>query len=157
MRAEHINPFIEAVYELFTTMLQGKVERGAIGVATGDAHPKDIMAIIGISGPTRGTVALGFPAQTALAMVGRILGMPVTEIDETLSDGVAEIVNMVAGSAKAKLNAGNGRPLDLSLPTVVHGDRYNVQYPSKVVWLEVPFKSDLGEFNLRVTFEATPK
>ena len=157
MRAEHINPFIEAVYELFQTMLQGKVERGAIGVSSGDAKPKDIMAIIGISGPTRGTVALGFPAQTALAMVGRILGMQVTEIDETVSDGVAEVVNMVAGSAKAKLNAGHGQPLDLSLPTVVYGDRYNVQYPSKVVWLEVPFTSDLGEFNLRVTFETTPK
>jgi CheY-specific phosphatase CheX len=65
-------------------------------------------------------------------------------------------VNIVAGSAKAKLNAGNDHPLDLSLPTVVHGENYNVQYPSKSVWLEVPFKSDLGEFNLRVTFETVP-
>ncbi|MBM3288685.1 MAG: chemotaxis protein CheX [Candidatus Hydrogenedentes bacterium] len=156
MQARHINPFIESVYELFQTMLQGKVERGPIGVTDGGAQPSDIMAIIGISGPTRGTVSIGFPTATALAIVGRILGTPCVQIDDTVSDGVAEVVNMVAGSAKAKLNSGNEHPLDLSLPTVVQGKQYNVQCPSKSVWLEVPFKSDLGEFNLRVTFETTP-
>ena len=157
MQARHINPFIESVYELFQTMLKGIVERGPIGVTDGGAQPSDMLAIIGISGPTRGTVSIGFPEATALAIVGRILGMPVDKLDDTVSDGVAEVVNMVAGSAKAKLNAGADVPLDLSLPTVVHGERYNVQYPSKSVWLEVPFKSDLGDFNLRVTFETTPK
>jgi chemotaxis protein CheX len=156
MQAKHINPFIEAVYELFRTMLNGTVERGPVGVTVEDTQPKDIMAIIGISGPTRGTVSLGFPARTALAIVGRILSMPVEQLDETVCDGVAEIVNIVAGSAKAKLNTGNGRPLDLSLPTVVRGEHYAVQYPSKSVWLEVPFRSDLGEFSLRVTFETNP-
>ena len=157
MQAQHINPFIEAVYELFQTMLQGKVERGPIGVIAGDTRPNDIMAIIGISGPTRGTVSLGFPEPTALAIVGRILNLPVDQVDDSVADGVAEVVNIVAGSAKAKLNAGNSTPLDLSLPTVVRGDNYNVQYPSKSVWLEVPFTSDLGDFNLRVTFETTPQ
>jgi len=157
MQARHINPFIESVYELFQTMLQGTVERGPIGVTDGGATPGDILAIIGISGPTRGTVSIGFPEPTALAIVGKILGTPCTKLDDTVSDGVAEVVNMVAGSAKARLNAGNQEPLDLSLPTVVRGERYNVQYPSKSVWLEVPFTSDLGPFNLRVTFETTPK
>lgn len=156
MQAKHTNPFIEAVYELFETMLQGKVERGPIGVTDGGARPSDVLAIIGISGPTRGTVSIGFPTRTALAVVGRILGSPVEQLDDTVSDGVAEVVNIVAGSAKAKLNAGSGQPLDLSLPTVVRGEKYNVQYPSKSVWLEVPFKSELGDFILRVTFETTP-
>ena len=133
MRAEHINPFIESVYELFNTMLQGKVERGPIGVSSGNTAPPDIMAIVGISGPTRGTLSIGFPAGTALSMVGRILGAPVALIDETVSDGVAEIANIVAGSAKAKLNTNADRPLDLSLPTVVYGNKYDVQYPSKAV------------------------
>lgn len=157
MHARHINPFIEAVYEFFKIMLQGKVERGPIGVASGDARPSDILAVIGISGPTRGTMSLGFPTPTALAIVGRILSMPPERVGDTVSEGVAEVVNIVAGSAKAKLNAGNENPIDLSLPTVVRGENYNVQYPSKSVWIEVPFRSDLGEINLRVTFETTPK
>ncbi len=76
-------------------------------------------------------------------------------MDDTVSDAIAEMVNIVAGGAKAKLNLGGGAPLDLSLPTVVRGNSYNVDYPSGSVWLEVPFDSDLGSFRLRVTFELT--
>jgi hypothetical protein len=43
----------------------------------------------------------------------------------------------------------------LSLPTVVRGTNYKVDYPTRTAWLEVPFKSDLGSFSLRVTFEGT--
>ncbi|MCL4693933.1 MAG: chemotaxis protein CheX [Candidatus Hydrogenedentes bacterium] len=156
MKVEHINPFIEAVYDLFQTMLEGKVSRGEIGVCAGSKNPRDIMAIIGMSGPTRGTVALSFPTTTALAMVGKLLGQNVTIIDETVSDGIAELVNIVAGSAKAKLVKDDETPMDLSLPTVVRGNNYSVEYPSQAVWLEVPFSSSLGAFSLRVTFEQNP-
>lgn len=157
MRVEHINPFIEAVYEVFGTTLQAKVVRGRIGVSAGKGRPLDVMAIIGISGPTRGTVAFGFPAKTAMAIVSRLLGAQIAEIEVTVSDGLAQFINMVGGSAKAKLNTGNNRSADLSLPTVVLGEHYHVQYPSSSVWLEVPFAGDLGEFHLRVTYETSPE
>ncbi len=157
MKVENINPFIEAVYELFQTMLEGEVSRGEIGVCAGGNNPRDIMALIGMSGPTRGTVALSFPTATALAMVSKLLGTHVTIIDETVSDGIAELVNIVAGSAKAKLVKDDEKPMDLSLPTVVRGNNYSIDYPSQAVWLEVPFSSSLGEFSLRVTFEQNPK
>lgn len=74
-------------------------------------------------------------------------------MNEAVSNGVAEIVIIVADSAKGKFNGESDRPLDLSEPMVVRGERYNVQHPSKSVWLEVPFKSELGDFILRATFE----
>ncbi len=155
MKVEYINPFIESVYELFSTMLGSKVERGQIGISTGANNPRDIMAIIGLSGPARGSVALSFPTQTALNMVGKLLGIETRIIDETVSDGVAEIVNIVAGNAKAKMTKDGGTPIDLSLPTVLRGNDFRVDHPSQSVWLEVPFTSDLGAFCLRVTFEFT--
>jgi len=153
MKVEYINPFIESVFELFQTMLAAEVKRGEIGVSKGEGNPHDVMALIGLSGPARGTVSLAFPTATALTMVGQILGIEVTSVDETVSDGIAEIVNIVAGSAKAKLSQEGATPIDLSLPTVVRGDNYQIDYPTQTVWLEVPFNSSLGEFNLRVTFE----
>ena len=153
MNVEYINPFIESVYELFQTMLSAEVKRGEIGVSKGEGNPRDVMALIGLSGPARGTVSLAFPTATALAMVGRILSIEVKTVDETVSDGIAEIVNIVAGSAKAKLYQEGETPIDLSLPTVVRGNSYQIDYPTQSVWLEVPFNSSLGEFNLRVTFE----
>ncbi len=153
MKVEYINPFIESTYDLFTTMLGAKAERGDVGLAGNEANPRDIMGLIGLSGPARGMVALAFPVKTALNMVNRLLGSEITVVDDTVSDAIAEMVNIVAGGAKAKLNIGEGAPIDLSLPTVVRGNSYNVDYPTGSVWLEVPFDSDLGTFTLRVTFE----
>ena len=124
MKIEYINPFIDSVHKLFSAMLGSKVEQGQIGVAKGKSVPFELTALIGLSGMARGTV----------------------------TDGVGEIVNIVAGSAKSKFT-GDGSPIDLSLPNVIRGDNYTIEYPSQAVWLEVPFESELGPFNLRVTFE----
>ncbi|MBI2422169.1 MAG: chemotaxis protein CheX [Candidatus Hydrogenedentes bacterium] len=153
MKVEYINPFIESTYDLFSTMLGSQAVRGDVGVAKPTANPRDIMALIGLSGMARGMVALAFPVDTALKMVNRLLGTEIAIVDDTISDAIAEMVNIVAGGAKAKLSQQDRPPIDLSLPTVVRGSNFNVDYPSGTVWLEVPFNSDLGSFSLRVTFE----
>jgi chemotaxis protein CheX len=153
MNVEYINPFIESVYELFGTMLEAKVQRGKIGVCSGANSPRDIVALIGLSGRAKGTVALSFPTATALSIVGKILGIESRVVDESISDGVAEMVNIVAGSAKAKLVNDGGQVINLSLPTVLRGNHFTVEYPTQSVWLEVPFTSDLGPFSMRVTFQ----
>jgi len=154
MKVEYINPFIESVYELFSTMLSAQAIRGDVGVARdAEGNTRHLVALIGLSGKARGMVALAFPVSTALAMVNRLLGTDTRVLDDTVSDAIAEMVNIVAGGAKAKLTNGEGPPIDLSLPTVVRGNSYDVDYPSGSVWLEVPFTSDLGPFSLRVTFQ----
>ncbi len=156
MKVEHINPFIESVHDLFSTMLSAQAKRGDVGVRKDAPNPRDIMALIGLSGTARGMVALSFPIDTALNMVNRLLESDTKVLDDTVSDAMAEIVNMVAGGAKAKFPAREGeRPIDLSLPTVVRGQSYTVDYPSNSVWIEVPFKSELGEFDMLVTFKYT--
>lgn len=153
MKVEYINPFIESVHELFSTMFECEATRGDVGVCREVPPSRDIVAIITLSGPARGIVALSFPVKTALAMVGRMLGTEMHIIDDAVWDGLAELVNIVAGGAKAKFVRGEGRPIQLSLPTVVRGHSYAVDHPSNSAWLEVPFESDLGPFSLRVTFE----
>ena len=157
MKVEYINPFIESVHDLFSTMLSSKATRGQVGVSQGDPNPREMMALIGLSGPARGMVALSFPVNTALAISNQLLGAEMKVVDDTVSDAIAEVVNIVAGGAKAKFKIAAGPPIDLSLPTVVRGNSYSVDYPSGTIWLEVPFQSDLGPFSLRVTFEMEKK
>jgi len=153
MNVEYINPFIESVYDLFTTMLGCEAKRGEIDVVDTTGDVRDIVALVGLSGPASGTLSMSFPVNTAMAIASRMLGMDVKIVDNTVSDAVAEVVNIVGGGAKAKLVDGNHEPIELSLPTVVRGNSYTVDYPSRSVWLEVPFTSDLGEFSMRVTFQ----
>jgi chemotaxis protein CheX len=159
MKVEYINPFIESVYNLFSSMLGCSVTRGNLAVASpSGSTATEITGIIGLSGPARGTVALSFPLDTARAMVDRLLPPEGTDGEENVSDGVAELVNMVAGSAKAKFDTGDGSPvINLSLPTVIRGQGYGVESPKQSTWLDVPFASDLGPFKLRVTFDFEKK
>lgn len=153
MNAERINPFIESVQNLFVSMLDCKANPGKARLVDGVENPGDITALIGLSGPVRGNVALTFPVETVLAIINRMLGSKIQVVDELVTDSVAELVNMVAGGAKKKLSSDNGPPIDLGLPTVLSGNEYVVQHPSKSIWFEVPFTSDLGPFTLHVTFE----
>lgn len=153
MIAQLLNPFIESVYSLCSTMLNCDVERGQPALAGFTPIHGDITALIGLSGPTRGTVALSFPHLTAHAMVGRLLQVDAEEAMDSVSDGVAELVNIVAGGAKAKLSEAGGDVVNLGLPTVIRGGNEILDFPRHSTWLDVPFRSDLGPFNLRVSFE----
>ena len=152
MKVEYINPFLESAFEMFDRMLKVQAQRGDVTVTKGAANPREIMAIIGLSGAVRGTVALAFPTGTALALVGRLLEQELRVVDETVSDGLAEFVNIVAGNAKSRMARNGQAIIDLSLPTVLRGSSFQVDHPSNATWLEVPFTSDLGPFTLRVTF-----
>ncbi|MFP4458839.1 MAG: chemotaxis protein CheX [Candidatus Zixiibacteriota bacterium] len=151
MNAEYINPFIESVFNVFDTMLGAEVNRGKPDVTDGNGNPRDLTALIGLSGTVKGTVALAFPVKTALNIVSRLLGMDIDTVDDTITDGLGEIVNMVAGGAKAKFSELKGPPINLSLPTIVRGSSYVVDYPTGSMWLELPFESEIGNFYLRVT------
>ena len=156
VRAEYINPFIESVKNLFNTLLNCEVKREEIALIR-TLHPNlDIVALIGFSGNFRGIVAMAFPVKTALAMVSRIYDAEYVVVDSTVIDAVSEFVNIMAGGAQTILNGNMDKPGELSLPTVIRGNRFKLDYSSHTAWIEVPFSSELGEFMIRVTMNQNP-
>lgn len=159
LKAEYINPFVESVKDLFSTMLRCGVTRGSPGLTDKSkvAEDSDVMALIGLTGPAKGTVALTFPKTTALAAVHRFSGLAPEDIDDAAVDAMAEMVNIIAGGAKARLHDGTGAQFVLGLPTVITGQHFKVSYNSTTRWLDIPFSSEMGAFNLRVAFEVDGK
>ncbi len=150
MKAENINPFIESVSETFENMLECSVEAGGpIPNEEAEGTP-DIIGVIGLSGTAQGIVALKLPVKTALTVIGKMIGVEITSIDSSIIDGVGELVNIIAGNAKAKYE---GQAISLSLPTVVRGSIYKLTNLTNTVWLTVPFDSPLGNFSLSVCFK----
>lgn len=155
MKVEYINPFIESVVELFTYTLGSGVKRGEVGVHWEIPDTSDIVALVGMRGRARGTIAISFPVSTALAIAGKMLGESVMVVDEIVKDKIEELVQIFVGSAKGKFLNYKDKDMvvELSQPTVVRGTDEQVNFQTRTAWLEVPFESELGPFSLRVTFE----
>lgn len=74
MNVQYLNPFIECVVDFFATMLSCEVQRGGVSLSNGNKEPLHLMALIGLSGPVRGMVALSLPRLTVLQITNRLLG-----------------------------------------------------------------------------------
>jgi len=78
-----------------------------------------------------------------------MLGIEFTEIDADVRDGVSELVNMVAGGAKTKLQA-KGIDFALSIPNTVIGPHHQIAPGASTTRTRVEFESDLGSFIIEV-------
>lgn len=152
MRVEYINPFIESVAEFFSAMLGSRVERKSITKSDGNVEDSHVRALIGMSGAACGTVVLVLSPETGANLVKKFLSMDEAPDDETLRDGVAEAINIIAGNAKSRLPQQPEQAICLSLPTVIRGTGVSIDYPTNSNWIEIPFASDLGNFSLLVAF-----
>lgn len=157
MNVTYINPFIESLGTVFQTMLglDPKREKPRIPQPVAEEKEKHLTSMIGISGAASGVVALRFPMDTALKLASKFLGSDYKEANGEVIDAISELVNMVAGSAKAKFKID---PVpQLGLPSVVEGTGYRVRYPAKADLIEVPFTSDVGNFTMELIFSEEAK
>ena len=142
MKAEYINPFILATKSVFETMLDCRLERGQPYMKQGNQPKHEISAIIGYSGRARGCVVLSLSRGVATGAATVMLQEPRSVIDDDVVDTVGELVNMVAGAAKAHLEK---LELRITLPTIITGKSHCVEFPSHVVPICIPFHCEWGE------------
>ncbi|MCA9231373.1 MAG: chemotaxis protein CheX [Planctomycetales bacterium] len=150
MKAEHINPFLVAVSNTFSTMLDCEARRGEIALVSSGTKLFPISGVIGLSGMAAGTVVINLSKEVALKAASAMLMMNITEINDDVIDAVGEIANMVAGQAKAELEEYN---LSVSLPNVVTGEDHAIRFPSDAKPIGVAFDTDFGPLRLEVGLE----
>jgi chemotaxis protein CheX len=119
---------------------------------TGAAAPAvDIGASVGIvSTPFNGTLILAFPMKTFLGIMGRLLGKECTELEPGITDGAAELLNIILGQARANLNE-KGYSIKQAIPTVVKGNNLQMFNSSSSPSIMVPYTTDVGDFYIELT------
>jgi chemotaxis protein CheX len=146
MDVRYINPFVEAVQSVFTTMIQIDVTLGKPHVT--EALPRyDISGIIGMSGDVVGSIVLSFPSPVAKVVVGKFAGTDCPVDSPDFADALGEIVNMISGAAKAKFD---GKKVSISTPSVVVGSGHTIARPSRTVCISLPCKVYCGEFSIDI-------
>ena len=145
-----VNPFLDAVIDVLSTMAQISPEPGRPYIKGSRLARGDITGIIGITGKDKGTISLTFNEPTALAVVSNMLGEEVTDVD-VLRDGIGEVTNMISGQARQGL-AALGMKFHAGIPMVVMGKNHKIQHVSQGPVLAIPFFTQKGEITIEVCF-----
>lgn len=148
IKVEYINPFIESTMTVFRTMLNQTARRGSIYLKNAFQQSHEVTGVIGLSGMARGSVVVGLSQTTALQVTSILLNEPCETINHNTIDAVGELLNMIAGSAKAKLEE---LKMSIGLPTVVLGSNHSVMFPTGVQPIGIPFETGIGPLCLEVS------
>jgi len=146
---DYIIPVIVALEDVFNTMLGRTVKRTGLGVMENNYALYPVSGIIGISGKAIGTIVLSMSHHVAQKAAGILLMMDIDETNDDVLDTVGELTNMVAGGAKAKLEAFD---LQMNLPNVLSGNNCCLHFPSSARPIASPFQCDWGPLALEIGF-----
>ena len=147
MKVEYINPFLTSTISVFDMMLQCKLERGTPYLKNGTQPEHEVSGVIGLTGNAQGTVVLGLNREAAISATEVLLSARPPDINGDVTDAVGELVNIIAGGAKAQLENLN---MSVSLPTVITGKCHCVEFPTKITPICIPFKSIWGDITVEV-------
>ncbi|MCW8907710.1 MAG: chemotaxis protein CheX, partial [Sedimenticola sp.] len=128
MKAEFINPFLNAILDVLSTMARIKATPGKPSLKKERTSMGDVSGLIGLTGAQmKGSLAISFTEPVILQIAENMLGEKVDSIDDTITDLVGEITNMVTGGAKRTLSE-MGYDFDLAIPGVVSGKQHSITH-----------------------------
>ena len=145
---QHTQVFILAVESLFADMLSMPVTYTEPRAKGSNEPWLDITGTIGLTGSLSGTMALTFNRATAEGVIAEMVGMPMDFDAEDTADAIGEIANIVAGMAKAKLNADGS--LSITCPTVTRGACFTRLSPDASA-IAIDLDSPVGSFRLELS------
>jgi len=153
MEAKLINPVLETMVSVLTTMANMTPHLGAPTLKDNEISLGDVTGIMNMVSPqVRASLAITFTKPAIIDLVKRMLGEEITEIDDTARDMAGEMTNMVVGGAK-NIYAEQGYDFDMSTPTLLLGKDHTVHHEYSGKTIVLPFDSDGNEFFVELCFE----
>ncbi len=152
IKVELISPFVQGAKETFESYANLRIRRKDLYLKHGYRMYGDTSGIIGLSGTTCGTCAISLPDVAAGYVVRRMLMMAEdAALDPVeMRDGVGELVNMIAGRAKAILSPTQYK-FDVTLPTIISGEEHEFFQKKETHCVVVLFETEnKGCFTLEV-------
>lgn len=152
MDVKHVNPFIESFATVMPQLGFGNVQKGNLSIKGRELVNTGVIIILGIVGAIRGNVVYVVDMEDAKKIASTMMmGMPVNEFDEMSQSALSELTNMLTANAATSF-AASGIPIDISTPTLLHGENISVKMSSQQV-LCVQLLADEVPIELNIAFE----
>ncbi len=152
MKAEWINPFLEATLFVLKTMAFLEAVPGKPYIKNGGAACGDVSGIVGITGEVEGSLCITFSKECILFIIGKMFGEEKTEINDEVKDAVGELTNMVSGDSRRRLQE-IGYTFHGAIPSVISGQGHEVRHITKSPIFSIPFHTQAGDFVVEVCFK----
>jgi len=150
LNVSYINPFIEATTDTLKQMAGIECVRTGLTLRMDGNTTGFISGTMGLSGPAEGFVSVTFNDLLARTIVCRMLQVQLgEETDDDIQDGVGELMNMIAGHAKAEL-VHTEHSFQLSLPNVIVGGPHSVGHLRGVPVVVIEFTAEGVPFEVMV-------
>ncbi len=149
MDSQLINHFVRATNDAFVTMLKGAARvNGKPFLQKEVSSHREISAIIGLTGYLQGSIALSFDFDVAGRVACSFLSLEEPPPREQILDAIGELVNIVAGAAKAAIGRSD---VSISLPQIVLSkEGHQLHHSAKMPGIGIPFESEFGPFVMEV-------
>ncbi|GIX42263.1 MAG: chemotaxis protein CheX [Leptospiraceae bacterium] len=159
MKAEYINPFLEAANLVFNDLLKEKLIRGKTQITPKFLPNKnqDIAILIQLDGSIEGKVIYAFPEFTAKKIFERLMGTLNEEIFKSeYKDVLGEIGNMITGNAM-NIFLNKKQFIEVSVPEVIDLKEKNFPIDNNIT-IRLNMYSKLGMMEIDVSIrEKNPK
>jgi len=151
MKAEFMNPFLQATQDVFKQMLSLDIERGKTQLKEDLIEGKEVNVLIGVVGSLVGVVAFSFSKSMALEMVKSMAGMEVNELNIFVTSALGEIGNIISGNAISYLAKAN-YICDIAPPQIILSENKSISL-STTKSLFVLIKTNLGDFTINIALK----
>ena len=122
-----------------------------------DMQEECVISSIGFNGTLEGTCALCLPDSSACSLVSRMTGQKVDEVSVEIIDGIGELVNIILGGIKMKLE-GTDFAFNISVPSCIKGSRMVILSDiKKTTTINVRYKFQDAFFVISLMYKAKPK
>lgn len=154
LKPEYIKPFLEAINNVFTTMLnmQCSPQKPFIDQNIQLTGPM-IVATIGIVGDVKGNVSVIINEKLGLKIASAFLCTNITELNNDVKDAIGELTNMIVGGAK-KIFSDHGDTFKIAVPSVLIGEIHEIYDKESVSALYLPHQTDNQIFYVKVCLES---
>lgn len=151
---ELLSPFRQATEEIFNMMAVMNIEFVNAYLASSQFHFGDLSGIMALAGEKKGAIMISFYEGLAKKIISSIMAIPIEEIqEEDEHDGVGELINMIAGGAKARLGDSDAHFL-LSAPTVITGNQHRVIQQKDMPCVVLVYKLEEEYFAIQICLMA---
>lgn len=151
MSLDFVKPFVESFETVMPQLGFENLQMGSIAEKTKDLVYSGVIIVVGLVGDKKGNVVYCLDIESAKKIASTMMmGMPIDEFDDMAQSALSELTNMLTANA-ATCFANIGMSIDISTPTLLHGNNISAKMSSNNVQSITLFSNDISiEINIAI-------